>query len=200
MDMLDLLRQHPTQEEDFKVVQMLALRTFNSFASSAALLLRGYYQTSALIMRDVLETAFLLNLFHSDRAAITRWRTCTPKERRKTFGPVEVRKALDKRDGFTEKKRAARYEMFSELAAHPTMASVAMLRPNGLDARNGPFVDSSALDACLVELAMLAIEIGGPVAALAPPKWHGALSVDVFQAHKRDWLAACYGETKRNPQ
>lgn len=106
MDIADLLCQVPTDDEDLKVVQMLGMRLFNAFAASLKLALSGYGQNSALILRDVLETAFLLDYCRTDRAAITRWRLADEKARRTEFAPVKVRDALDKRDGFTGEKRA----------------------------------------------------------------------------------------------
>ena len=35
MDLADLLRQVPTEDEDFKVLQILSIRTFNAFGSTA---------------------------------------------------------------------------------------------------------------------------------------------------------------------
>jgi hypothetical protein len=65
----------------------------------------GYYQASALQQRDLLETAFLLSYFQSDRALIAQWRGSDQRVRQKNFAPVVVRRALDDRDGFTERKR-----------------------------------------------------------------------------------------------
>ena len=107
MDLADLLRQFPTDDEDVKVIQVLGMRIFNAFGASVKLALSGYGQNSALIMRDILETVFLLNLFKGDRTAIERWRFADKKERMKNFSPIRVREALDARDGFHGKKRAA---------------------------------------------------------------------------------------------
>jgi len=74
MDLADLLRQVPTEDEDMKVVQALGMRTFNAFGASLKLALSGYGQNSALIMRDILETVFLLSLFRGDLTRIERWR------------------------------------------------------------------------------------------------------------------------------
>ena len=63
MDLADLLRQVPIEDEDTKVIEMLGMRMFNAFGASVKLGLSGYGQNSALIMRDILETVFLLDLF-----------------------------------------------------------------------------------------------------------------------------------------
>ena len=51
MDLFDILRQFPTEDEDLKVIQVLGIRTFNAFASAIKLMLSGYSQKSALILR-----------------------------------------------------------------------------------------------------------------------------------------------------
>lgn len=79
MDLADLLRQFPTDDEDMKVIQVLGMRMFNAFGASTKLALSGYVQNSALIMRDILETVFLMSLFRSDRAVIERWRVAEKK-------------------------------------------------------------------------------------------------------------------------
>jgi hypothetical protein len=171
MDLADVLRQFKTEDEDFKVVQMLGLRLFNSFASSIKLMLSGYSQSSVMLLRDILETVFLLDFFRTNREAIAPWRLSDKQRRLKEFLPIRIREALDHRDGFKEKRREKMYDQFSELAAHPTMQSVAMLRPKGMDARNGPFIDPTALEAVASEMGRLAIQAGEKMDAFFPPVW-----------------------------
>ena len=85
IDLADLLRKYPTEDEDMKVIQILGMRIFNAFGASLKLALSGYGQNSALVMRDILETAFLLDLFRRDAALISCWRQADEKERRKHF-------------------------------------------------------------------------------------------------------------------
>lgn len=202
MDVLDTFRQFHTDDEDLKVIQMLGLRLFNALASSARLLLGGYAQTSALVLRDVLETVFLLDFFRTNRAAITKWRYADKKARLKDFKPVKVRETLDQRDGFTTKKREEMYSMFSELAGHASMASVNMLRPTGMDARNGPFLDPTALDAVLSEAGRLAVQVGETIGSFLPTEWdRGKATYLVFHATKLSWISEFYpAKAKTNPQ
>jgi hypothetical protein len=101
---------------------------------------------------------------------------------------------LDHRDGFTEKKRQKMYDLFSELAAHPTMQSVAMLRPKGMDALNGPFVDPTALEAVASEMGRLAIQAGEIVDAFFPPAWrYGDGTRLAFSGAKAIWIDEFYG-------
>jgi hypothetical protein len=148
MDVANTFRKLPTDDEDLKVPQILGMRLFNAFGASTKLALSGYHQNAAQILRDVLETVFLLDLFGGDHSAISRWRLADRKTIRNEFSPVKVRDKLDKRYGHTTRKREELYRLFSELAGHPTMKSAFMLQPkkNG-DAVIGPFMAKPSLDA-----------------------------------------------------
>jgi len=81
--------------------------------------LLGYSQNSALILRDVLETVFLIDYFAGGRTPIERWRFAEKQARMKDFGPVKVREALDARDGFTETDTRAKTRHGSYSAEAP---------------------------------------------------------------------------------
>ncbi|MFO1035648.1 MAG: hypothetical protein U1E45_02275 [Geminicoccaceae bacterium] len=194
MELADILRQAPPDDEDFKVIKILAMRTFNAFAASLKLALSGYGQNCALILRDVLETVFLINLFAGDQGLIKQWRLSDKKTRMSHFSPLKVREALDARDGTTSKKRFEMYELFSELAGHPNMKSVWMMRPkrNG-DAVIGPFIEASALEAVISEMGRLAVQVGEQLNRFFPTDWQEGLpSRLAFAQLKRTWLATFY--------
>lgn len=194
MNMADGLRQFPTNDEDLKLMQVLGIRTSNALGAAMKLCLSGYYQNAALILRDVLETTFLMDLFRGDRALIAKWRLADKAARLKQFAPVKVRTRLDERDGFTERKRAAMYDMFSELAGHATMPSIAMLRPMGMDAQIGPFFDATALEAILSEMGRLAVQVGEQIDAFMPEPEERALGLRRdFAGAKAKWIATFYG-------
>lgn len=194
MDLADILRQYPTDDEDMKLVQILGMRIFNAFGASMKLALSGYTQNSALIMRDILETIFLMSLFSRDRAAIESWRLADKKEYMKKFSPIRVREALDAHDGFDGKKRAALYKLYSELAAHPTMKSVFMMRPQkDGDAVIGPFIEVTSLEAILSEMGRLAVQAGEILNAFIPETWTNALEARAaFAQVKQRWLETFY--------
>lgn len=194
MDLNDLLRQVPTEDEDFKVLQILSIRTFNAFGASIKLALSGYSQNSALIMRDILETVFLTDMFSKDGSTIKQWREAGSARERDKFRPINVRKFLDDHDGFKSEKRKAVYKMFSELAGHPSMQSMHMLRPHvGGDAVGGPFMEFITLQAVLSEMAKLAIQVGEIVSAFFPNDFHTAtlLRAD-FIGKKEEWIKSFY--------
>lgn len=194
MDLADIFRQFDTSDEDLKVAQVLGMRTFNALGASLKLALSGYHQNSALILRDVSETVFLLSLFAGDRTLIERWCNADKKARMKDFSPVRVREALDARDGFTSKRRAKMYELFSELAGHPTMKSAWMMRPQKEgDAVIGPFMEATALEAIISEMGRLAVQVGEQINAFLPADWTRGLPARVaFARLKLEWMSTFY--------
>lgn len=201
MDLADTLRQFETDDEDLKLVQLLAMRTFNAFGASTKMALSGYSQNSVLIMRDILETAFLLDLFGGQGALIERWRLSDKRARMKDFSPVKVRMALDARDGFTSCRRAEIYDLLSELAGHPTMKSVLMMRPQkDGDAVIGPFIETSTLEAVLSEMGRLAVQVGEIIATFFPREWRGGVPARLaFLDTKTAWIHAFYPEATSQP-
>jgi hypothetical protein len=192
MDLADVLRQFPSADEDLKVAVILGMRTFNAFAASIKLTFSGYHQNSALVLRDVLETVFLLDLFAGDRSLIERWRFADKKERMKQFSPVRVREALDDRDGFKTKKRFEMYELFSELAGHPNMKSSWMMRPQkDGDAVIGPFMEATSLDAVVSEMGSLAFQAGEQIDRFFPAGW-GMPARLGFAQQKGKWFETFY--------
>jgi hypothetical protein len=194
MDLADIFRQLETSDEDLKISQVLSMRTCNAFGASLKLVLSGYHQNSTLILRDVLETVFLLDLFAGERTLIAQWRQADRKARMKDFSPVKVREALDARDGFTAKRRAEIYELFSELAGHPTMKSAWMMRPEkDGDSVIGPFMAATALEAVVSEMGRLAVQVGEQINAFLPASWtRGLPSRVAFGQLKRQWISAFY--------
>lgn len=194
MDLADQFRQIPVEDEDLKVLQIMGMRTFNALGASLNLALSGYFQNSALIMRDILETVFLLSYFSSDRAEISIWRHADKAERKRKYAPVHIRMKLDKRDGFTVGKRRKAYEMFCELAAHPTMQSDYMMRPDrDGDAVIGPFMTISVLEAVLSEMGQLAVQVGTILAVFLVDYGNtAAIERRAFERDMHRWLSKFY--------
>ena len=192
MNLADVFRKFPTDNEDLKAIQMLGMRTFNGFGSSLKLALSGYGQNSVLILRLILEHVFLLDLLNGNRSLIERWRYADDKERNDKFKPIEVRKALDGRDGFTDKKRYRHYKLLSELAAHPTMQSVYMMRPRqDGDAQSMPFVEEGVLKPVLLEMARLAVMFGDILDHFFFNTWVDGHQTRVdYKRARRRWLQA----------
>ncbi len=182
-------------DDDNLIVRLLGIRMFNAMASSLKLLLAGYYQNSALIQRDLLESVFLLDYFRTDRSSIQAWRRSDKKLRVQRFGPAAIRKLLDDRDGFTKRKREAAYQLLSELAGHPTYASFRMLAPKpGSDAHCGPFFEATSLNAVLAELAKHAVQAGETIFAFVPSERPSDFEMKIaFLETKGGWMERFFG-------
>jgi len=154
-DCLDAIQVHTISHENLDeeelVLQRLGIRLFNSGSCALSLLLSGYYQNAALTIRDLLETGFLVDYFRTDRSQIKIWRDSSDDGRRKNFQPRQIRDSLDKRDGFTEKKRAEAYKLLSNYASHPTHAGFKLFSPKWMS-KIGPFFEETYLKALLEEL------------------------------------------------
>ena len=199
MNLGDLLRQYPTDDEDVKVVQMLGMRMFNAFGASLKLALSGYMQNSTLLMRDILETVFLVDLFSGKRDLIKKWRFANNKTLQADFSPIAVRKALDSRYGHTSQRRAELYKLFSELAGHPTMKSAGMMRPQkDGDAVIGPFIEKTSLQAVLSEMGRLAVQAGQHLIAFFPGDWQQGVAPRLgFAEAEQEWLVTFYPKATR---
>jgi hypothetical protein len=196
MDLIDYCcHQHLARNDDELTIQLLGIRMFNASASAIKLLLSGYYQVSALQQRDLLETIFLLDYFTTNRALISAWRQADEQARRRNFGLVIIRKALDDRDGFMERKREKAYKLLCELAGHPTYTGFRMLAPKpGGDAHCGPFFEFTTLKAVYEELARLLVQAGAMIMQFFPDgRKHDREMKTSFMKAQAHWAEKFYG-------
>jgi len=86
------------------------------------------------------------------------------------------------------------YEMFSELAGHPTMKSAFMMRPQRQgDAVIGPFMEATTLEAVISEMGRLAIQVGEQLNLFFPADWPQSLPGRLaFARLKQRWIATFY--------
>lgn len=154
----------------------LLCKCFNAAASDVKLALSGYYQTAFQQARDIMETGFLLDYFGTSPEKIVVWKAADRTTRRKLFDPVQIRKALNARDGNTEERRAAEYSKLSELAAHVTWRGFRLTTRHGF-CELGPFVEAINLKAWLHEMVLRTRAISGHVRQSIPrrgPKAYAA--------------------------
>lgn len=153
---LDLISSIPNRiphaNEDELVVQRLIVRCFNAGAAAMRLTRCGYYQQAFGLVRDIIETTFLLDLFSRVPKEIRQWRTLPAKDREKRFAPFMVRKKLDDFDPNTKSLRGEIYKRFSTYASHPTPEGAAIISPDMMT-KIGPFPDELRLLSVLQELA-----------------------------------------------
>lgn len=191
MTMAKVVIADPREDQDFKVIKMLSARMFNAFGASLNLLLSGYHQKSAMIMRDVMETMFLMDLFVTDPTAIERWRCANDNKSKREFSPVKVREALDARDGVEDKKRNEAYKMLSELATHPTLGTQYMIRPElDSDMVVGPFMGDTILRQGLGQLGVLAVQAGTILDAFLPEGYEMEDVRESLALIRERWLEA----------
>ena len=149
----DLTKSYKTKNNQELTIQYLGARLFNSIVTAIKLMLSGYYQSSVMLQRDIVEIGFLLDYFLSDNSKIEEWKNSSTKERTKNFSPLAIRKALDERDGFQGKKRQQIYKLMSEVALHPTYGGFKLLASAG-KVHLGPFFDAKYLKHLVQELAL----------------------------------------------
>jgi hypothetical protein len=149
----DVTKSYKTEDDEELTIQYLGARLFNSIVTAIKLMLSGYYQSSVMLQRDIVEIGFLLDYFLSDKSKIIEWKNSSTKERIENFSPATVRKALDDRDAFQGKKRQQIYKLMSEVATHPTYGGFKLLAPSG-KVHLGPFFDVKYLKYLVQELAL----------------------------------------------
>lgn len=149
----DVTKSYKTEDKIELTIQYIGARLFNSIVTAIKLMFSGYYQSSVMLQRDIVEIGFLLDYFLSDKSKIEEWKNSSTKERIDKFSPVAVRKALDDRDGFQGRKRQEIYKLMSEMSTHPTYAGFKLLAPDS-KVHLGPFFDAKYLKHLVHELAL----------------------------------------------
>lgn len=193
MDMLHYVYMNTSEmSKDQRIVALIGASVFNSMASAFKLMLGGYYQSSGLQIRYIMESGWLLDYLKTDPKLIQQWKSIPEDKRQKDFGPGLIRDKLDKRDGFKEKKREAYYKRLCVLCGHPTFAGCStMLRPKShLDAHMGPFLVQNLLEQCIQELVRVSITAGQAFMQFFPPN----TLPDHYLEKQNQWHKHVYGE------
>lgn len=197
MDMMQYVRTNtPEMSEDQVIVALIGASVFNSMASAFKLLLGGYYQSSGLQIRFIMESGWLLDYLRTDPKLVQEWKATPEDKRQSVFRPGKIRDQLDKRDGFTEKKREAHYKRLCVLCGHPTFAGFAMLRPEpNADAHMGPFLVPALLEGCIQELVQVSITAWQSFMHFFPPKTLSDYRARIHYIEKQnDWFKHVFGK------
>jgi hypothetical protein len=91
---------HEHQSDNELTIQLLGIRLFNAAGAAVKLVLSGYYQKAFDVVRDILETGFLVDYLTTYPDKIAEWKAADKKARIAHFGPGIIRNALDRRDGY----------------------------------------------------------------------------------------------------
>jgi hypothetical protein len=153
-----LTHDHQHKSDDQLTIQFLGIRLFNAASSSVKLALSGYYQNAFQVLRDLLETYFLLDYLRSNPAQIPIWKAADKKQLIARFGPSAIRAALDKRDGYKGGKRKEHYDLLSSLATHASNRGFRLTTRSALG-EIGPFFDDSILLAWTQEMAKILVPV-----------------------------------------
>ena len=157
MDSVEALRNSGTRSDAHIAYVALFIRTFNDLANCIRLSMSGYHSSAAMVLRDLLETNFLLDYLLEDESIAIQWMKASNQDFQKYFSAKTIRNALDKRDGFTTNKRAQHYWLLSSFGSHPSPQSIDLMRDGGWIIHKGPFKQITSLTQIIEEATKLAL-------------------------------------------
>lgn len=146
--------EHNNNDKSELIIQYSGIRMFNSTASSLNLMLMGYYQNSIILIRDILETTFLIDLFSFKPELIIDWADSNDLQLKNKYSPVNIRIELDKCYNNTSSKRKDLYQMFCAYGTHFTIKGTILLADVNNLLQIGPFINTDKLKACIEELCL----------------------------------------------
>lgn len=141
------------ETDDELTIKYLGSRIFNFGIMGFRSVSSGYYQVGFSLMREFVETHFLLDYFRSDRSEINRWKNASNKTLKTEFSPFQLYTKLDKRDQFTGEERKRQYQLFCEHAAHATYKGFKLLTNDANEGETGFFFNETKLLNGMAELA-----------------------------------------------
>lgn len=145
------VKDYKNKNADELTLQYIGIRLFNSFSVAFQLTLKGYYQISYSVQRDIVEVAFLLDYFNYFPSKISDWKSSTNTERQRNYGPKVIRDILDSRDKLTNKAREKRYKAHCEYATHVSFSGNRLIAPNNRG-EIGSFFNEKFLKMCFRDL------------------------------------------------
>lgn len=161
MDCVEMVRRSAPAGDRSVALVGLFLRTFDASSYCVRSAMSGNYTGCAMYARDLLETQFLLSYLLDDVGRPEAWLSSDPKSSPDEYKPVVIRKYLDKRDGFVERKREQSYKMLSTLGAHPSPGGLELKRDGGKAIHNGPLKQRDTLEQCIQEAARVVLPLCG---------------------------------------
>ncbi len=151
MDCIEMVRKSVPSGDRHIALVGLFMRTFDASSHCLRSAMSGNYTGSAMYARDILETQFLLSYLLDADGRPEAWLSSDPNANPREYWPVEIRKYLDRRDGFVEKKRELNYKLLSKLGAHPSPGGFELKRDGGRAIQSGPFKQIDTLARCIEE-------------------------------------------------
>ena len=146
--------------------QRLTARIVSCSLASLRLALSGYYDESLTLTRSVGEIANLLFLFAAKPELVKSWQSGDDKYRKKNFGPVKVRIALEEL-GFSPPVDESRYSLLCEVGVH-VAPSVSPQTFNGHSRSTlGAVFKDGELMVTINELSIVVAEAAGCVSSFS---------------------------------
>ncbi len=161
MDCVETVRRMRPSGDRHVALVGLFLRTFDAASYCLRSAMSGNYTGSAMYARDILETQFLLSYLLDERGRPEAWLLSDPKKSPEEYKPVVIRKYLDNRDGFTERKREQNYKALSVLGTHPSPGGLELKRDGTKSIRSGPFKQRDTFIQCIQEAARVILPLSG---------------------------------------
>ena len=159
MDCIEMVRRSAPSGNRHVALVGLFLRTFDASSYCVRSAMSGNYTGCAMYARDLLETQFLLGYLLDEPGRPEAWLSSDPTSSPEEYKPVVIRKYLDERDGFTERKREKSYKALSTLGAHPSAGGLELKRDGGKAIHSGPFKQRDTLEACIQEAARVVLPL-----------------------------------------
>ncbi|WP_332700501.1 hypothetical protein [Devosia sp.] len=136
--------------------QVLGIRVLNSLGSADELILQGFFQPAGIMIRDIVECSFLLDLFSRAPEHLPKWIALGQEAGLKEYRPRQVRDLLNKIDGIGENARQKPYTFYSRYGTHPNPEAVGLIAPGG-EVHIGPFLDETRLIGLTYDLTRFSV-------------------------------------------
>lgn len=183
-----------TPGSDRHTLQLLGIRELNFVSSALKVGMSGYYQVAFALLRDLLETTNLVDLFLSDPKLVSVWKDGDKKTQDRLFKPVAVRMALEKLPKNAGQDRQPKYRNFSTYASHPNYVGFHLLSGDNAP-KMGGFFDVKMLKGLLEDMGRLSGHMALNLSLAIKPATSDPIEVyeakaaflDRLEAYRRTW-------------
>ena len=177
----------PARARQVVVMQTLGIRVMNSVSATTDLISSGYFQQAAMLIRDVLECAFLLDLFSRRPEHLQPWIDLGIKAGKDAYKPGQVRALLNDIDGPDGAIRNKFYGFYSRHATHPNSEGLIFIAPEDHAVEIGPFVSGKLMLFLMLDLTRFVV-----MAAQHQAMWFHTLGVDLAEGPEFDAFSAAF--------
>lgn len=164
------------------VIQTLGIRILNSIGAADELLAQGYFQQTAILVRDIMECSFLLDLFSRLPEHLQPWIDLGLDAGKKDYSPIKVRKMLEGLDGPEAAVRQQLYGFYSAHGTHPNSKGIIFIAPENA-VEIGPFADERRLVGLTGDITRMSI-----LAATHIGRWLLVSGIDLAEGEEFDTI------------